>query len=102
MLTIHDRPFVTVDRSEDYGFDSFFCRPGIRGAHEKGGVEGETGRSRRRHPVPVPKVASLGALNELIATGDRLDDDRVITGRPITIGAAFATEATETMGLLHR
>ena len=69
-----------------YGFDSFFCRPGIDGAHEKGGVEGEIGRFRRRHLVPVPKVASLAELNELIAAGDLLDDDRVITGRPITIG----------------
>jgi hypothetical protein len=38
-------------------------------------------------------------LNDLIAIGDRLDDDRVITGRPITVGAAFATEATELMEL---
>ncbi len=82
-----------------YGFDSFFCRPGIDGAHEKGGVEGEIGRFRRRHLVPVPKVASLGELNELIANADRVDDDRVITGRPITIGAAFAAEASELMGL---
>ena len=36
-----------------YGFDSFFCRPGIDGAHEKRGVEGEIGRFRRRHLVPV-------------------------------------------------
>ncbi len=50
-----------------YGFDSFFCIPGIEGAHEKGGVEGEIGRFRRRHLVPVPAVASLAALNELIA-----------------------------------
>ena len=76
-----------------YGFDSFFCRPGIDGAHEKGGVEGEIGRFRRRHLVPVPTVASLAELNELIAAADRFDDDRVITGRPITIGAAFALEA---------
>lgn len=82
-----------------YGFDSFFCRPGIDGAHEKGGVEGEIGRFRRRHLVPVPTVASLAALNELIAAGDRLDDDRVITGRPITVGAAFAAEASELIGL---
>ena len=67
-----------------YGFDSFFCRPGIDGAHEKGGVEGEIGRFRRRHLVPVPTVASLAELNELIAAADLLDDDRVITGRPIT------------------
>ena len=37
-----------------YGFDSFFCQPGIKGSHEKGGVEGEVGRFRRRHLVPVP------------------------------------------------
>ena len=28
-----------------YGFDSFFCQPGIEGAHEKGGVEGESAGS---------------------------------------------------------
>ena len=39
-----------------YGFDSFFCIPGIEGAHEKGGVEGEIGRFRRRHLTPVPHV----------------------------------------------
>ena len=75
-----------------YGFDSFFCRPGIDGAHEKGGVEGEIGRFRRRHLVPVPTVASLAELNELIAVADGVDDDRVITGRPITIGAAFTSD----------
>ncbi len=82
-----------------YGFDSFFCRPGIQGAHEKGGVEGEIGRFRRRHLVPVPKAGSLAAVNELIAAGDLLDDARVITGRPITIGSAFQTEAATLMPL---
>src|SRR6266540_1443248 len=38
-----------------YGFDSFFCRPGKDGAHEKGGVESEIGRFRRHHLVPVPR-----------------------------------------------
>lgn len=82
-----------------YGFDSFFCRPGVEGAHEKGGVEGEIGRFRRRHLVPVPAVACLAALNELIAAADVLEDHRVITGRPITIGAAFAAEACALMEL---
>lgn len=82
-----------------YSFDSFFCRPGIEGAHEKGGVEGEIGRFRRRHLVPVPKVASLAALNELMADADRTDDDRVITGRPVTIGAAFDVEAPQLLAL---
>src|SRR4051795_856972 len=82
-----------------YGFDSFFCRPGLEGAHEKGGVEGEIGRFRRRHLVPVPKVASLAALNELLADGDLVDDGRVITGRPVTIEAAFTAEAPHLMPL---
>ena len=75
-----------------YGFDSFFCVPGREGAHEKGGVEGEIGRFRRRHLVPVPAVTSLAALNQLISVGDMVDDGRVITGRPVTIAAAFAEE----------
>ncbi len=40
-----------------YGFESLFCIPGPDGAHEKGGVEGEVGRFRRRNLVPVPRVA---------------------------------------------
>src|SRR5580704_17628336 len=75
-----------------YGYDSFFCTPGKEGAHEKGGVEGEIGRFRRRHLVPVPAAASLAALNKLISAGDMVDDGRVITGRPVTIAAAFAGE----------
>jgi hypothetical protein len=75
-----------------YGFDSFFCIPGPQGAHEKGGVEGEIGRFRRRHLVPVPSVASLAEMNQRIAAADILDDGRVITGRPITVAAAFAAE----------
>lgn len=82
-----------------YGFESFFCQPGVEGAHEKGGVEGEIGRFRRRHLVPVPKVATLAELNDLIAAGDLVDDSRVITGRPITVGAAFTAEHPALMGL---
>ena len=82
-----------------YGFDSFFCVPGKEGAHEKGGVEGEIGRFRRRHLVPVPAVASLAALNRLIAGADIVDDGRVITGRAVTIAAAFADEQLVMMPL---
>jgi transposase len=82
-----------------YSFDSFFCIPGKDGAHEKGGVEGEIGRFRRRHLVPVPAVASMAELNDLIATGDAIDDGRVITGRPVTVGAAFAGESAQLLAL---
>ncbi|WP_298587973.1 hypothetical protein [uncultured Kocuria sp.] len=76
-----------------YGFDSFFCQPGIEGAHEKGGVEGEVGRFRRRHLVPLPAVATLAELNTVMAAADAADDARRITGRTETVGAAAAREA---------
>lgn len=75
-----------------YGFDSFFCEPGEAGAHEKGGVEGEVGRFRRRHLVPVPRVASLAALNELLAAADRADEARHVDGRLATVGAMAEVE----------
>jgi len=75
-----------------YGYDSFFCAPGIEGAHEKGGVEGEIGRFRRRHLTPVPHVASLAALNEALAAADARDDARRIGARAETVGAAAGRE----------
>jgi len=75
-----------------YGFDSFYCRPGLEGSHEKGGVEGEIGRFRRRHLVPMPRVADLAELNERLAAADRLDDGRYIGRRPHTVGQAARAE----------
>jgi transposase len=76
-----------------YGFDSFFCQPGIKGSHEKGGVESEVGRFRRRHLVPVPHVASMAELNELLAAGMANDDRRHIAHRRIAVGDHFTLEA---------
>lgn len=75
-----------------YQFDSFYCMPGVDGAHEKGGVEGEGGRFRRNHLVPVPKVASLAELNVRLAKADRADDHRRISGQVRTVGDMFAIE----------
>ena len=69
-----------------YRFESSFCLPGVKGAHEKGGVEGDIGRFRRRHLVPVPEVSSMEELNELLAQACWADLDRTITGRSETIG----------------
>jgi transposase len=77
-----------------YGFDSFFCEPGEQGAHEKGGVEGEVGRFRRAHLVPVPRVGSLAELNAFIAGRMAADDTRRIGRRPVTVAEAFAAERT--------
>jgi transposase len=75
-----------------YGFDSFFCQPGIKGSHEKGGVEGEVGRFRRRHLVPVPHVASMVELNALLLAGAERDDGRHIDHRRLSVGEHFALE----------
>ena len=64
-----------------YGFDAFYCQPGVEGAHEKGGVEGEGGRFRRNHLVPVPQVATLAELNERLIGYDLADDARRIGNR---------------------
>ena len=76
-----------------YGYDSFFCEPGIGGAHEKGGVEGEIGRFRRLHLTPVPHADSLAELNEKLAAADARDAHRRIAARVETVGQAAAREA---------
>ena len=75
-----------------YGFDSFFCIPGQVGAHEKGGIEGEVGRFRRRHFVPLPKVRTLAELNRRLEVADRADLARHIGARRATVGAMGETD----------
>jgi len=75
-----------------YGFDAFYCRPGHEGSHEKGGVEGEGGRFRRAHCVPVPVVDSIEELNALLKAADDADDRRRIANRSNSVGADWAFE----------
>jgi len=75
-----------------FSINSFYCNPGIEGAHEKGGVEGQIGWFRRNHLVPVPKVASLAELNAMVERWDEEDDARRIMQRALTIGEMFAVE----------
>jgi hypothetical protein len=78
--------------SRKTGFEAFYCQPGPEGAHEKGGIEGEIGRFRRRWFVPVPKAGSLAELNARLAGADAAEDARHIAGRAATIGEDFAGE----------
>ena len=75
-----------------YGFDPFYCQPGIDGAHEKGGVEGEVGWFRRNRLSPMPVTESLDELNERIRIWEAQDDARRINDRIRTIGQDFAAE----------
>jgi transposase len=75
-----------------YMFESQFTLIGLRGAHEKGGIEGEVGRFRRRHLVPVPTVGSLAELNARLLAGCERDLGRQITGHRGTVGDALSRE----------
>ncbi|WP_186315731.1 IS21 family transposase [Catellatospora sichuanensis] len=75
-----------------FGIDAFYCQPGLRGAHEKGGVEGQIGWFRRNHLVPVPVVDSLDQLNAMVDAWDAADDARRIGTRAHTVGELFAIE----------
>lgn len=76
-----------------HGFEAFYCLPGQKGAHEKGGVENEGGRFRRNHLVPLPEVDSLDELNDLLAAIDKAEDERIPDGATMPVRIAFAAEA---------
>jgi transposase len=71
-------------------FQAEFCTPGE--AHEKGGVEGESGYFRRNHWVPIPVANDLDDLNAQLLAACQQDEHRVIAGREQNIGAAILVE----------
>ena len=75
-----------------YLYESVFTMPGIEGAHEKGGVESEIGRFRRRHLMPVPELDSLAGLNELLERACAGDLKQRIAGRAETVGESLGRE----------
>lgn len=75
-----------------YLFESVFCKVGIQGAHEKGGVENGQGRFRRHHLVPVPHFPDLAAYNAYLLDCCAKDDQRVMGGRSEPIREAWQRE----------
>ncbi len=75
-----------------YLYESLFTTRGIEGAHEKGGVEGEVGRFRRNHLVPVPAVGSFEQLNLMLRDASESDLGRRVDGRPVTVAQQLASE----------
>jgi hypothetical protein len=84
------RPSGGPPSTRTMSMEVFYCQPGLKGAHEKGGVEGEVGRFRRNHLVP--ETATLAELNARIDEWDAADDRRRIGARPRTVGEYFAAE----------
>ena len=98
MRVLFGRSRVESDRwmafRSHYGFDAFYCQPGVDGAHEKGGVEGEGGRFRRTHSFPVPQVDDAGGAERPVSRPRTdADDARRIANRVMTVGHDFAREA---------
>ena len=80
-----------LSTSTDYETTSQFnCLSALR-AHEQGGVENEVGRFRRRHLVPVPKIATLAEINEQLRADCVEDLERRIVRRTETVGEALVT-----------
>lgn len=69
-----------------YLFEASFTSLGIEGAHEKGGVEGEVGRFRRRWLTPVPQVASWEQANAYLRRCCVRDLERIPEGRTRSVG----------------
>lgn len=94
--TLRGRRRVENDRfvafRSHYLYESWFTLVGIEGAHEKGGVEGEVGRYRRSHLVPVPVFDSLEELNGQLAAWCIEDLARTIAGRSVTVGELLSSE----------
>jgi len=73
-------------------FESSFTSLGKQGAHEKGGIEGEVGRFRRRWLTPVPKVDSWEEANDYLLACCIKNLDRAVEGQTTTIGEAMTFE----------
>jgi transposase len=76
-----------------YLFEAEFCTPS-RG-NEKGGVEQEVGRFRRRWWTPVPQHANLDDLNQYLLACCRQDHQRHIEGREQSVAEAFHHEQSQ-------
>lgn len=73
-----------------YLFRAEFCTPAR--ANEKGGVEQEVGRFRRRWWTPVPRCGNLDELNAYLLCCCERDRERQIDGRSERVSEAFAKE----------
>lgn len=73
-----------------YLYESHFCTPAQ--GHEKGGVEGSVGFSRRNFLVPMPRVINFEELNHQLLVACRRDDVRVVHRQSQSIGQAWLEE----------
>ncbi len=75
-----------------YNFEPLFCLPS-RG-NEKPHVENRVKHLQRWWATPVPQVADLDELNELLRQRCQQDRQRTVSGQKETIEERFATDCT--------
>jgi len=73
-----------------YLYESHFCTPAQ--GHEKGGVEGSVGFSRRNFLVPIPRVDSYEELNRHLLAACVRADVRIVHRQSVSIGQAWKQE----------
>ena len=73
-----------------YLFESHFCTPAQ--GHEKGGVEGSVGYTRRNFLVPFPTASSFEDLNQKVRERCLQEDARTVARMSQTIGEAWEQE----------
>jgi transposase len=80
-----------------YNFVPRFCNRGQ--GHEKGGVEGLVGYSRRNYMVPVPKADSLEDLNRKLLADCLSYGDHRIAGREHTVEELYEKEKDQLLSI---
>ena len=80
-----------------YNFEPRFCNRGA--GHEKGGVEGLVGFSRRNYMVPVPEAEDLAALNDKLLQECLAYGDHTISGRRASVNELFEAERSHLLSL---
>ncbi len=82
-----------------YNFESRFCNPAS--GHEKGGVEGLVGFSRRNFMVPIPEASSLEELNHMLKEQCINYGNHRIQGRDKPVWELFESEKRITLLILR-
>jgi len=82
-----------------FGFESHFCQRGIRGGHEKGGVENGIGYARRNWLVPIPRVKDMEDLNRHLLDCCRQELERTPEGLDRPIGVMLEDEQEDLLPL---
>lgn len=80
-----------------YNFEARYCNPAA--GHEKGGVEGLVGFSRRNFLVPVPKADSLEQINEHLLRQCVAYGQHTVSGQELSVNELFAKERSSLLKL---